>query len=69
MIKDEILRIFSGRNVLVTGGTGLIGRQVVDLLCQADANVRIVSLDHVTVHEKAEHVLGDLTQYDLCKQV
>lgn len=69
MIKDEILKNFSGKNALVTGGTGLIGRQIVDMLCQAGAKVRIVSLDHVTVHAQAEHVIGDLTQYDLCKQV
>ena len=30
MIKDEVLKTFTGKNVLVTGGTGLIGRQIVD---------------------------------------
>ena len=69
MVKDEILKSFGGKNVLVTGGTGLIGRQVVDILCAAGANVRIVSLDRVTVHDKAEHVIGDLTDFGLCKQV
>lgn len=69
MIKDEILKNFSGKNAIVTGGTGLIGRQIVDMLCAAGAKVRIVSLDKVTVHEQAEHVIGDLTDFDLCKQV
>jgi GDP-L-fucose synthase len=69
MIKDEILRSFAGKCALVTGGTGLIGRQVVDLLCQAGAKVRIVSLDHLQVHANAEHVIGDLTNFELCKQV
>jgi GDP-L-fucose synthase len=69
MIKDEILRSFSGKNCLVTGGTGLIGRQVVDLLCGAGANVRIVSLDRLQVHAKADHVIGDLTDFTLCKDV
>ena len=50
MIKDAVLRSFAGKNVLVTGGTGLIGRQVVAMLADAGANVRIVSLDHLTVH-------------------
>lgn len=68
MIKDEVLRSFAGKSVLVTGGTGLIGRQVVDLLCQAGAKVRIVSLDHLQVHANAEHVIGDLTNLELCKQ-
>lgn len=69
MIRDDILRSFAGKNALVTGGTGLIGRQVVDLLCEAGASVRIVSLDRVQVHAKAEHVIGDLTSFDLCRQV
>lgn len=69
MIKDDILKNFAGKNVLVTGGTGLIGRQVVELLCEAGAKVRIVSLDRIEVHAKAEHVLGDLTNFELCMQV
>ncbi len=69
MIKDEILKKFAGKNALVTGGTGLIGRQVVDILCEAGAKVRIVSLDRVQVHPGAEHVIGDLTDFELCKRV
>lgn len=69
MIRDEILRSFAGKNALVTGGTGLIGRQVVDILCQAGAKVRIVSLDRLHIHDKAEHLVGDLTNFDLCRQV
>lgn len=68
-IKDEVLRKFATKNVLVTGGTGLIGRQVVDLLAGAGAKVRIVSLDKITVNDRAEHVIGDLTSLDLCKDV
>ena len=45
MIEDKILKSFSASNVLVTGGTGLIGRQVVDILVEAGAKVRKVSLD------------------------
>ena len=69
MIPDNILKSFAGKNAVVTGGTGLIGRQIVDLLCGAGAKVRIVSLDRIQVHPKAEHVIGDLTDFDLCKQV
>jgi GDP-L-fucose synthase len=69
MIKDEIIRSFAGKNALVTGGTGLIGRQVVDILCQAGAKVRIVSLDRLHISDKAEHLVGDLTNFDLCRQV
>jgi GDP-L-fucose synthase len=69
MIKDQVLDSFAGKNVLVTGGAGMIGRQVVNTLCGAGANVRIVSLDHIIVHDKAEHVYGDLTSFDLCNDV
>jgi GDP-L-fucose synthase len=69
MIKEEVLKSFSGSNVLVTGGTGLIGRQVVDILCDAGAYVRVVSLDRINVNEEAEHIYGDLTSFELCKEL
>jgi GDP-L-fucose synthase len=69
MIKDEVLRSFEGKKVLVTGGTGLIGREIVNILCSAGSNVRIASLDNVTVNDKAEHILGDLTDFNLCKDI
>jgi GDP-L-fucose synthase len=69
VIEEGVLKSFSGKNVLVTGGTGLIGRQVVRLLCDAGASVRIVSLDKINVNDKAEHVLGDLADFGVCKDV
>jgi GDP-L-fucose synthase len=69
MIPENILLGFDKKRVLVTGGTGLIGRQVVDILCNAGANVTIVSLDHININEKAKHIIGDLTNFDLCKEV
>jgi GDP-L-fucose synthase len=69
MIKDEILKTFDGRNVLVTGGTGLIGRQVVNILCNANAQVKIVSLDKLNVDKRAKHVYGDLSSFEFCKEV
>jgi GDP-L-fucose synthase len=69
MIQEEILKTFTGKNTLVTGGTGLIGRQVVDILCDVGAKVKIVSLDRIKVNDKAEHVLGDLTSFEFCKDI
>ncbi len=69
MIADSILSSFKGKAVLVTGGTGLIGRQVVAMLCDAGAHVRIVSLDRIQVNGGAEHVLGDLTDFEFCKEI
>lgn len=67
-IKEEVLKEFSKKNVLVTGGSGLIGRQIVNLLASASANIRIVSLDTIKVNEAAEHIIGDLTDFNLCKE-
>ena len=69
MIPDKVLTFFARSNVLITGGTGLIGRQAVKLLGDAGAHVRIVSLDKVNVDGRAEHVLGDLTDFNLCKEL
>lgn len=69
MIKDDVLQFFAKKNVLITGGTGLIGRQVVDLLCMAGANCRIVSLDKIKTHPEANHVYGDLTDFNFCLEV
>lgn len=69
MIHEDVLNSFAGKNVLVTGGTGLIGRQVVQILCNADANVRVVSLDRFTIDDRAEHLMGDLTEFSLCREL
>ncbi len=69
MISDDVLRTFAGNNVLVTGGTGLIGRQIVDILCAADAHVKVVSLDKLVTNDGAEYLYGDLTDFKLCRDV
>ena len=68
-VPARVLADFSGRNVLVTGGTGLIGRQVVGILCDAGAKVRVVSLDRFTVDPRAEHEVGDLCSFDTCRDI
>lgn len=69
MITEEVLESFSGKNILVTGGTGLIGRQVVDILCSAEANVVSVSLDEIEINPKATRILGDVTSFEFCKEI
>ncbi len=69
MIDDKILSYFQGENILVTGGTGMIGRQIVEILCEAGAKVRIVSLDNIKVNNRADHIIGDLTDFQFCKKI
>lgn len=69
MIKEEVLKSYRLKNILVTGGTGMIGRQIVDMLIAAQAKVKIVSLDRIKVNAKAEHVFGDLVNFDFCKKI
>ncbi len=62
------LEYFSGKHCLVTGGTGLIGRAVVDKLVEVGARVKSVSLDRLTLNPSAEHVFGDLTDFQFCRE-
>ena len=69
MLQETVINSFLGKNVLITGGTGLIGRCVVNMLCDAGAHVRIVSLDKINVDVRAEHLLGDLTEFSFCREI
>jgi GDP-L-fucose synthase len=68
MIKEEVLNSFNGKNCLITGGTGMIGREIAIMLAEAGANVRVVSLDRVNIHSAIEHVYGDLADFEFCKE-
>jgi len=59
----------SGKSCVVTGGTGLIGREVCRILAELGAKVRSVSLDAVEIHPQVEHVYGDLTSLNFCLDV
>lgn len=58
--------VWKEKSVLVTGGTGLIGRALVGQLVHLGANVTIVSLDKVSHIEGAEFVRADLTNREEC---
>jgi len=68
-LEASFLKNFTHKKILVTGGTGMIGRQVVDILAAAGARVTIVSLDRLRVNDRAEHVYGDLTEFGFCRQI
>ena len=59
------MNFFSGKKILVAGGTGLIGRPLVAMLLAAGARVRVVSLDAPSLAPPgAEFVQADLTVMD-----
>lgn len=68
MIRDEVAKEFAGRKVVVTGGTGLIGRQIVARLCDMGAKVVSLSLDRIEVDPRAEYVYADLADFGMCKE-
>jgi len=59
--------MYKDKKILVTGGTGLIGIPLVEMLIQRGARVRIVSLDDSSrAHPAAEFMQLDLTQFENC---
>jgi len=69
MVDKKILDSFRNKNVLVTGGTGLIGRQIVPILCNAGAIVTIVSLDDIIIDKRAFHLICDLCDFNSIKNI
>lgn len=69
MINKKILNTFKDKKILVTGGTGLIGRQVVSLLNDAGAKITVVSLDKISLPYKLKIIYGDLTDFEFCKKI
>lgn len=61
---------FKNKNVLVAGGTGMVGIQLCKLLDEQGANLRIASMDDRSrAHLKADFWKVDLTDYRNCLRV
>lgn len=62
--------MYKGKKVLVTGGTGLIGRPLVEMLIELGAKVRIASLDDPSrAHPEADFKHVNLMNFENCMQV
>lgn len=57
----------TGKKVLVTGGTGMIGRELVELLNMRGAEVWVASLDKDPNIKCKQFVHLDLRSFDLCR--
>jgi len=64
------MNFYKDKKVLVTGGTGLIGRPLVKKLINHGASVRIASLDDSSrAHPMAEFMQVNLTRFENCLKV
>lgn len=62
--------MYEGSNVLVTGGTGMIGQQLTRLLLDRGANVRVASLDPPSrAPDEVDFRRGNLMHADFCKEI
>lgn len=60
---------YYGKKILVTGGTGLIGRPLVEMLVEAGAKVTIVSLDDPSRAPKGtKFIKADLREFGNCME-
>ena len=65
----NLASVFANKKILITGGTGLIGRAVTHEVLNLGAQIRIVSMDNLQVAGDVEMINGDLTDLDLCMEV
>jgi len=64
------MSFYKGKNVLVTGGTGLIGRPLVEMLAQQGAIVTVVSLDDPSrAPQGVTFKRADLREFSSCLEV
>lgn len=66
-MKKTKKSFYKNKKVLVTGGTGLVGRQLVQLLIDEGASITVVSLDDPKMAPKGvKFVKADLREFSNC---
>ena len=64
------MNFYENKNILVTGGTGLIGRPLVEMLIEIGANVTVVSLDDPSrAPQGVAFVQADLREFSTCMSI
>src|SRR3990167_9280485 len=64
------MNFYKNKNILVTGGTGLIGRPLVDMLVAQGANVTVVSLDDPSrAPQGVTFKRADLREFNNCMEI
>ena len=69
-MKNKKNNYFYGKNILVTGGTGMIGRPLVKILLQKKAKVTVVSLDKDNLESNTiKFIKADLRDFNQCLKI
>jgi GDP-L-fucose synthase len=68
-IQNKIKNFLNRKKVLVTGGTGMIGRELVRILLDNNCDVTCISLDNLKIEKKVKYIKGDLSDFKLCRKV
>ena len=71
IIKKKFLPFFKNKKILITGGTGLIGREILNFLkhCRVK-EIKVISLDKIKLKIKnVKFIHGDLCDFHFCRQV
>lgn len=64
------MSFYSDKHVLVTGGSGLIGRPLSQMLLDAGAKVTIASLDNpIALPNGARFIRADLREFEVCRSL
>lgn len=60
------MSFYKGKKILVTGGTGLIGRQLLPMLVEAGAEVTAAGLDELIHPIPCPYIMTDLREFENC---
>ena len=69
MAKDKYIKYYKNKNILITGGTGLIGMPLAQMLIDQGAKILIVSLDKKQNSKENLSLLKDLRELKNCLQI
>ena len=68
-MKNKIRNFYKNKKILVTGGTGLIGRPLVEILYNYGAKISVATLDKLKPIKKVNYIYGDLNDFNFCKKI
>ncbi|MDC1129285.1 NAD-dependent epimerase/dehydratase family protein [Candidatus Pelagibacter sp.] len=70
-LKKKFLPFYKNKRILITGGTGLIGRELVNFLEKCKTKkIIIVSLDKIKIKKRnVKFIYGDLCNLNFCKKI